>query len=256
VSHDQSPIKQVLNLAFFGPVGLALAAKDALPEWVDKGRTRVGRQVGIAKMVGEHASRHGQKIVSETLVSFGLLPGPPPPVSSASPSPPSAEVAPETRQRAAREAREEVGRSSGSDVEPGEVATADSLRVDPGAPAGDSLRVDRGAPAGDSLRVDRGAPAGDSLRVDPGAPAGDSLRVDRGAPSANGGPRVRTAPRSTLDSAELAIPGYDSLSASQVVQRLAGLAPPELEAVRTYEAAGRGRRTILTKIAQLQTGRT
>jgi hypothetical protein len=232
VSHDQSPIKQVLNLAFFGPVGLALAAKDALPEWVDKGRTRVGRQVGIAKMVGEHASRHGQKIVSETLVSFGLLPGPPPPVSSASPSPPSAEVAPETRQRAAREAREEVGRSSGSDVEPGEVATADSLRVDPGAPAGDSLRVDRGAPAG------------------------DSLRVDRGAPSANGGPRVRTAPRSTLDSAELAIPGYDSLSASQVVQRLAGLAPPELEAVRTYEAAGRGRRTILTKIAQLQTGRT
>jgi hypothetical protein len=244
VSHDQSPIKQVLNLAFFGPVGLALAAKDALPEWVDKGRTRVGRQVGIAKMVGEHASRHGQKIVSETLVSFGLLPGPPPPVSSASPSPPSAEVAPETRQRAAREAREEVGRSSGSDVEPGEVATADSLRVDPGAPAGDSLRVDRGAPAGDSLRVDRGAPAG------------DSLRVDRGAPSANGGPRVRTAPRSTLDSAELAIPGYDSLSASQVVQRLAGLAPPELEAVRTYEAAGRGRRTILTKIAQLQTGRT
>jgi len=33
-------------------------------------------------------------------------------------------------------------------------------------------------------------------------------------------------------------------------------APPELEAVRTYEAAGRGRRTILTKIAQLQTGRT
>jgi hypothetical protein len=50
----------------------------------------------------------------------------------------------------------------------------------------------------------------------------------------------------------LAIPGYDALSASQVVQRLAGLADDELEAVRTYEAATRGRRTVLNRIAQLQ----
>ncbi|MDQ2729587.1 MAG: hypothetical protein M3Y91_17390 [Actinomycetota bacterium] len=51
---------------------------------------------------------------------------------------------------------------------------------------------------------------------------------------------------------DLAIPGYDSLSASQVVQRLAGLAADELEAVRTYEAATRGRRTILARVSQLQ----
>lgn len=50
----------------------------------------------------------------------------------------------------------------------------------------------------------------------------------------------------------LPIPEYDSLAASQVVPRLAGLAPNELEAVRSYEAARRGRRTILAKIAQLQ----
>jgi len=50
----------------------------------------------------------------------------------------------------------------------------------------------------------------------------------------------------------LAIPGYDALSASQVVQRLAGLAPEELEAVRAYEVATRGRRTVLNRIAQLQ----
>ncbi len=52
--------------------------------------------------------------------------------------------------------------------------------------------------------------------------------------------------------ADLAIPGYDALSASQVVQRLAGLAPSELEQVRAYEAAKRGRKTVLTKITQLQ----
>lgn len=52
---------------------------------------------------------------------------------------------------------------------------------------------------------------------------------------------------------ELAIPDYDSLSASQVVTRLPGLAPDELERVRAYEAAHRGRKTILNRIAQLQT---
>ena len=53
------------------------------------------------------------------------------------------------------------------------------------------------------------------------------------------------------DPATLAIPGYDSLAASQVVQRLAGLSAEELAAVERYEEATRGRRTILGRIAQL-----
>ncbi|MFP5254461.1 MAG: hypothetical protein ACLGI8_01250 [Acidimicrobiia bacterium] len=52
--------------------------------------------------------------------------------------------------------------------------------------------------------------------------------------------------------AALAIPDYDGLSASHVVNRLAGLSPEELDAVRRYELANRGRKTILSKIAQLQ----
>ncbi len=52
--------------------------------------------------------------------------------------------------------------------------------------------------------------------------------------------------------ASLAIPGYDSLSASQVVQRLAGLSGEELTAVGAYETATRGRRTILARVSQLQ----
>lgn len=52
----------------------------------------------------------------------------------------------------------------------------------------------------------------------------------------------------------LAIPGYDALSASQVVQRLAGLSTEELEAVRAYESATRGRKTILHRVDQLQSG--
>jgi len=57
---------------------------------------------------------------------------------------------------------------------------------------------------------------------------------------------------SSPDAAALAIPGYDSLSASQVVQRLAGLSRHELAAVGEYEAAHRARRTVLTRISQLQ----
>jgi len=50
---------------------------------------------------------------------------------------------------------------------------------------------------------------------------------------------------------DLAIPDYDTLSASQVVDRLEGLGPAELEAIRAHEVANRGRATILGKIEQL-----
>jgi hypothetical protein len=75
------------------------------------------------------------------------------------------------------------------------------------------------------------------------------------APVATSGeaPRVDAKRSSTsAAAAQLAIPDYDGLSASQVVNRLAGLSVDELEAVRSYEAAHRGRKTILSKVAQLQ----
>jgi hypothetical protein len=50
----------------------------------------------------------------------------------------------------------------------------------------------------------------------------------------------------------LAIEGYDSLAASQVVARLASLDPEELAAIREYEGATRRRQTILNRIAQLE----
>jgi len=52
----------------------------------------------------------------------------------------------------------------------------------------------------------------------------------------------------------LAIPGYDSLSASQVVQRLAGLSHNELIEVREHEQSHRHRRTILNRVEQLLSG--
>jgi hypothetical protein len=88
-----------------------------------------------------------------------------------------------------------------------------------------------------------------------GAPA---ARPEQPAPAP--APKSTTAPAPTARPAEtngsqadadLPIPGYNSLSASQVVERLAGLSAGELEAVRAYEAANRKRRTILGKIDQI-----
>ena len=57
-----------------------------------------------------------------------------------------------------------------------------------------------------------------------------------------------------IDVEHLAIPGYESLSASQVVPRLVSLTADELEQIRRYESAARGRKTILSRISQLQAG--
>ncbi len=72
-----------------------------------------------------------------------------------------------------------------------------------------------------------------------------------GAPerAAEGEPDTELAP---VAEADLAIPAYDSLAASQVVPRLEGLTTAELEAVRRYELTHRGRKTVLGKITLLQ----
>lgn len=103
----------------------------------------------------------------------------------------------------------------------------------PATPPAPVVATGNGAPhngAGGSVAGGSGAGAG-------GVGAGGSVGgLGAGAPPAD----------------HLAIPGYDSLSASQVVQRLGGLSDPELDAVREYEEATRSRRTILAKVAQLQ----
>jgi hypothetical protein len=88
-----------------------------------------------------------------------------------------------------------------------------------------------------------GARAPRAPREDAPAPAPvPAAHAPVARPSTNNAPAVGT----------LAIPDYESLSASQVVPRLEGLSNGELDAVRGYEAAHRGRKTILNKIAQLQ----
>jgi hypothetical protein len=123
------------------------------------------------------------------------------------------------------EARERVGEMFGSSApstaSPAAAGVADATTVPEPEPAPASAPMTAGGGAPDT--TDRG-----------------EVTVD--APNSNG---------DLASSAGLPIPGYDALSASQVVQRLTGLAPEELDAVHEYEASHRQRRTILGKIEQL-----
>jgi hypothetical protein len=106
-----------------------------------------------------------------------------------------------------------------------------------------------------------GAPAPGGASPTPPAPAAPAGQppADGAAPAAeppSGGEGAATGTAAPANGhvpavATLAIPGFDALSASQVVQRLDGLNRSELVSVRAYEASTRGRRTILSRVDQL-----
>jgi hypothetical protein len=93
----------------------------------------------------------------------------------------------------------------------------------------------------------RPAPAASPVRsVGPDGGGGGGVPGGTGSPPPNAASNGHVPPVATLS-----IPGFDTLSASQVVQRLDGLNRSELVAVRAYEASSRGRRTIISRVDQL-----
>ncbi|MHB1584973.1 MAG: hypothetical protein ACYCU7_10740 [Acidimicrobiales bacterium] len=98
----------------------------------------------------------------------------------------------------------------------------------------------------------RPAPGPPADRPGDGEPAGGTGRPTTTPGAAGEPPALRPVGGGTAPGAvDLAIPGYDSLSASQVVRRLDGLGRRELDAVYRHESTGRRRRTILHRAQQL-----
>ena len=97
----------------------------------------------------------------------------------------------------------------------------------------------------------RVGPGSDGSSQGQGSGGADSATPRRGPVE----PLIRSVPSPGSDHvppvSALSIPGFDTLSASQVVQRLDGLTRAELVSVRTYESSTRGRRTILSRVDQL-----
>ena len=98
-----------------------------------------------------------------------------------------------------------------------------------------------------SVGLLRRHPGPDPTSGDGHGQVGSQAAADADAES----PLPRTPGAHVPQVSSLAIHGFDTLSASQVVQRLDGLSRVELIAVRTYEAGSRGRRTVLSRVDQL-----
>jgi len=207
-----SALDRVLDLALYGPVGLAVTAREELPHWAEIGRRQVEARLTVARVVGRLAvgqgSRQGGDLVRRLaeqadalLAALGLV--------SDTADEGEAGSVPE------RNAGSVPERNAGSVPDEGQAGSVPEPGSEPAR-----------SPASGPRHGER-----------PPSPAASGAAV-----SAHGDP------------AHLPIPGYDTLSASQVVQRLPGLSAEELEAVRRYEMAGRARQTILLKAAQLRTG--
>jgi hypothetical protein len=140
---------------------------------------------------------------------------------------------------------------SGADDEP-----IEAVIVDTPAPAKEA-RAAKKAPAGKKAPAAKKVPAG-AKKASPvkkatakNAPARKAAASNAPAKRTAAAARPASAPVATGPSA-LAIPDYDQLAASQVIPRLDSMSADELEAIRLHETSHRQRRTILSRVAQLQ----
>jgi hypothetical protein len=216
---QRSPLDSALDLFVYAPVGLALTAMEELPKLAEKGRAQVKGQITIARMVGQFAVAQGRKQIEKRLGADGR------------PSGAGGGDAPVTKNQGAPAAGFTAGRASSS-----RVATPDHATNGASALHSELTDVDGGYE-----RL--------SGRADEAEETGFGSVPSETAIAAKPSPGLAGASPNADD---LAIPGYDSLSASQVVQRLAGLSKDELDAVGSYESAHRARRTILTRVNQLK----
>ena len=219
MSAQKSLLDRALDVMVFAPLELAADQGAELSQLAERGRRRVEPQMAMARVVGRLAfgqlQREVERQMTETAARVRLLFG-----AGTAPHP-----------------REQVLRGP---------AVLDADPADRHG-AGGSLHAVPGGPSG-TEETTQGRAGGATT---PETAPGDRRRGPAGRPRA-ARPGHERPPAGA--SSDLAIHGYDALSAPQVVQRLAGLLPDELEAVRAYETATRGRRTILARIAQLQAG--
>lgn len=217
MADEQTLQEKLLELAVYVPIGIAVTVVEEFPTLANKGKERVANQLQVARMIGKFTIAEAQRRVGKATSNTPEPSAPPEP-----PIPPDPRVTAEPRRAGAR----------GPSVRP-------QATPPPSAPpvAGGNGTSPRRRPGGAAAPTDRTPrPRQPRAAATPPASPGQALP-----------PQEPPAPSAS----SLPIPGYDTLAASQVVQRLGSLRADELDAVRRYEVATRGRRTILHRIAQL-----
>lgn len=236
MTDNKSPGDRVLELMVFGPTGLAVTLVEEFPKLVEKGRHRVEGQVHTARLVGQFAVQMGRRQLEQSLGHIGGRHEGPARTESAvdgAESPPAAVAHVAT------------------------VAEQRPVAVTP-PPADPTPPVDAPVPVPEKPVVRppdaERRRAGDVARPPYSTSWGGGEHPATPAPWRTSPWTADGGPNGTASTSTLAIPGYDSLSASQVVQRLEGLSSAELEEVRVHETTHRQRRTILHRVEQLLTG--
>ena len=210
-------IERTLEILLYAPIGVGLFLKDTAPSFVEMFVSR-----GRAEFDRRHDDVSQRVTTARSLGQVALAFGPP--------------MVRQKVENAVDDARRRAEGLFGSDE-----SNAVDLTEPETAPRVDAASTETrngDAPAADAPAI-RFASAATPTKEPAPAVAPDSGWTSYQPTVAPG------------TSAELPIPGYDALSASQVVERLTGLAPDELDAVHAYEASHRQRRTILGKIEQL-----
>ncbi len=245
MTERSSPLDALMDLLVYAPVGLVLVAAEEMPKLAARGRAQLGGQLSMARMVGQFAVAQGrQQVAKRSRAAAGAgrparRPGPAWTASGAA----------------------TASRPAGSPQHTGRLSPDDTLADRTGAPASEWSGPEQST--GPTATVPAPAEAGPDVVGGKAAPPAEPVPTQQSLPDTGPGPLrpASDAARAASDAARpgpvpdqsgLAIPGYDSLAASQVVPRLAGLSPDELAAVEAYESAHRARRTILTRVRQLQ----
>jgi hypothetical protein len=272
VTDPNRPLDSALDLLVFVPVGLAVTAAEELPKLAAKGRMRVEQQIAVARVVGQFAVTKGRVEIGRRFTGSAVRfpggrarAGQPPAGQPPAGQPDGAFAEPDVADR----------RPDAEDAE-GTVPVADAglasatQQAPPAAPDTPRVETMEGGPqsqpdpASESSSLTGPEPPADSEPDSDIAP--DTGSSSEAAPTSEPGTAAvaepvpgpaaaDTSPVEAPSAENLAIPGYDSLSASQVVQRLGGLSEDELAAVGAYEAVHRARQTVLTRVSQLQVDR-
>jgi hypothetical protein len=218
-NHDR--IDRTLEVVLYAPLGFGLFLKDTAPTFINMFVSR-----GRAEIDRRHDEVQQHMTTARSLGQVTMAYGPP--------------LVRERVSRTVADARRRAEALLGTGV------PAPTGPEPQAAPAAD-------APSFESQPVTRSFPPAPPTPSTISIPRSDDapLAAPYESPSTSSWSSETASAGDPERSAVLPIPGYDALSASQVVERLVGLAPEELDAVQQYEASHRQRRTILGKIEQL-----
>ena len=227
----KEPVEVVMDLFVHMPIGFAVMAWKRMPEFVSSVPDLLGQAVskGCAQLAGaeERVSEEMRKarMIGQVAVTFGGR---------------QLRREVDARLRDVRQAAGGVagfrpGGTGGPNGAGAAEAPTVSAHATPTAPA---------SPSGPAAK----APAAKKAAA---AKATGAPKATKAPANKTAGATKRARPAASASAADLPIPEYDGLSASQVVSRLTGLTPDELRAVRSYEEGSRGRRTVIAAIDRL-----